>query len=195
MVFCLKTRYTRIVVKIQTQKLNKITVAEIILTTVATVGVLSIALVAPNALKLLRLAKKKYDPKYYLAKKTKQMIKQGLLKEVVVGSWKSVSLTSKGERALKKYRFQQRPKQKWDGKWRVVIFDVWEKSRILRDALRKEIKQIGFIQLQQSVWIYPYDCEDYIELLKSDLKFGKNVRYMIVEKLDSDSSLRKQFNL
>ncbi|MEK7128557.1 MAG: hypothetical protein AAB933_03280 [Patescibacteria group bacterium] len=86
-------------------------------------------------------------------------------------------------------------RRKWDGKWRVVVFDVWENTRSKRDALRYEIKNFGFIQLQRSVWIYPYPCEEFIELLKSSLSFGKNIRYMVLEKLDHDDKLKKFFKL
>ncbi len=84
---------------------------------------------------------------------------------------------------------------KWDGKWRVVVFDVWENTRSKRDALRYEIKNFGFIQLQRSVWIYPHECWGFIELLKTNLSFGKNIRYMVLEKLDHDDKLRKFFKL
>ena len=86
-------------------------------------------------------------------------------------------------------------KQKWDERWRVVVFDVWENARAKRDSLRYEIKNFGFIQLQRSVWIYPFECADFIELLKTDLSFGKNIRYMVVQKLDHDDKLRKYFKL
>lgn len=86
-------------------------------------------------------------------------------------------------------------RKKWDQKWRVVVFDVWENTRSKRDALRYEIKNFGFIQLQRSVWIYPYECAEFIELLKTDLSFGKNIRYMVLEKLDHDDKLRKYFKL
>ena len=86
-------------------------------------------------------------------------------------------------------------RKKWDGKWQVVVFDVWEKTRSKRDALRYEIKNFGFIQLQRSVWIYPYECAGFIELLKADFSFGKNIRYMVLEKLDHDDKLRKFFKL
>lgn len=48
--------------------------------------------------------------------------------------------------------------QKWDGKWRLVIFDVPEKRRALRDLLRSKLKQWDFIYLQQSVWATKKDC-------------------------------------
>ena len=89
----------------------------------------------------------------------------------------------------------QKNKQKWDGKWRVVIFDVWEKARKKRESLRYEIKNFGFIQLQRSVWIYPFPCADFIKLLKTNLEFGKNIRYLVVEELDNDEKLRKFFKV
>ena len=100
---------------------------------------------------------------------------------------------------LKKYDLITRTlihrKKKWDGKWRIVIFDVWEKARSSRDSLRYEIKNFGFRQLQRSVWIYPYECRDFIWLLKSNFFFGKNIRYMVVEELDHDEKLKKYFKL
>ena len=174
--------------------------ALIVLKVVGAAGLLAMAVVAPNALQFLKLfekRKKKYDPKYYLDKKVQQMIKKGLL-EVKKENYRTyVKLTKKGKIQLDKYSLKEQAEknQKWDGKWRVFAFDVWEKSRRKRDLLRKEIKEFGFLQLQQSVWIYPFECREFIELLRSDLNFGKNVRYMVVESLDSDQNLRRHFNL
>ena len=54
---------------------------------------------------------------------------------------------------------------------------------------------IGFVRLQDSVWVYPYDCEDLIVLLKADFKIGKDVLYMIVDELQGDWERRKEFGL
>src|SRR3989344_4774734 len=57
-------------------------------------------------------------------------------------------------------------KQKvWDGLWRIVMFDIPEKKRAFRDILRSHLKTIGFIELQRSVFIFPYPCEDEMLLL------------------------------
>lgn len=55
--------------------------------------------------------------------------------------------------------------------------------------------EIGFIRLQDSVWIYPYDCEDLLTLLKADLKVGKDLLYMIVDSLEGDAKIRLFFGL
>ncbi len=166
--------------------------------TVATAGILAVAVLAPNALQVLKpflKHKKKYNLKYYLIQKAQKLIKDGFIKIEIKNEKQFLLLTKKGERKLLYYQITKKKKQKWDSRWRVVIFDVWENTRYKRNLLRNEIKDFGFIQLQRSVWIYPYECADFIELLKTDLSFGKNIRYMVVEKLDHDKNLRKHFGL
>lgn len=45
----------------------------------------------------------------------------------------------------------------WDGKWRIVSFDLRETQSSLRDQLRRKLSQLGFGMLQRSVWISPRD--------------------------------------
>ena len=60
-------------------------------------------------------------------------------------------------RLLTELRLNPR-KSKWDGKWRLVIFDIPEMVRDKRDQLRFKLTEWEFTQLQQSVFIAPYDC-------------------------------------
>lgn len=57
----------------------------------------------------------------------------------------------------------------WDGKWRIVIFDVPEKRRSARDLLRHNLKSWGFISWQKSVWVTKKNCtkplREYIKKL------------------------------
>jgi phenylacetic acid degradation operon negative regulatory protein len=59
-------------------------------------------------------------------------------------------------------------KGKWDGKWRILIFDIEEANRAVRNTLRYQIKELGFGYLQKSVWISPYDVikklEKYLQM-------------------------------
>lgn len=43
--------------------------------------------------------------------------------------------------------------EKWDGKWRIVVFDIPEKHRRLRNSLRSKLRQWQFTPWQKSVWI------------------------------------------
>ncbi len=57
------------------------------------------------------------------------------------------------------------------------------------------MREIGFVRLQDSVWVYPYDCEDFIALLKAELKIGKDVLYAIADTIEHDKGIRRHFNL
>src|SRR3989344_740870 len=57
--------------------------------------------------------------------------------------------------------------RKWDGKWRIVFFDLKNERNSERDAIRHMLQRSGFVFLQKSVWIYPYDCSSEIEFLRS----------------------------
>jgi len=106
-------------------------------------------------------------------------------------------LTKKGK--LKALNFQleeiKNKKDKWDGKWRMVAFDIPEKYKRGRNALRNKLKKIGFCELQKSVLITPYDCEKEIMLLVKFFELEKYVRFGILESVDNESYLQKFFKI
>ena len=65
----------------------------------------------------------------------------------------------------------------------------------MRNQLRLFMREFGFVRLQDSVWIYPHDCEDVIALAKANFRIGWDVLYMIVEQLERDKHLREHFDL
>ncbi|MCR4305982.1 MAG: hypothetical protein NUV73_02785 [Candidatus Daviesbacteria bacterium] len=71
--------------------------------------------------------------------------------------------------------------EKWDGRWRIVVWDIPEKRRQARDLLRFKLKQLGFKQWQQSIWATKINCtkllrdfirkigiEDWVMVIESD---------------------------
>jgi DNA-binding transcriptional regulator PaaX len=63
------------------------------------------------------------------------------------------------------FTLKQKPKttfreitKPWDKYWRLVIYDVPENKRHLRDKLRSQIYDLGFRQLQRSVWLSPFSA-------------------------------------
>lgn len=106
-------------------------------------------------------------------------------------------ITEMGQRVLELERKKViiTKKRKWDHRWRVVIFDIPERRRKVRVRLRLFMQEYGFVRLQDSVWIYPYDCEDLIALAKAKFRIGLDVLYMIVEQLEHDKHLREHFCL
>lgn len=84
---------------------------------------------------------------------------------------------------------------KWDRKWRIVMFDVPEKLRILRNSLRMHFQEIGLIEFQKSVFVYPYPCEREIEFIIEFYNAKKYVRFILAEKVDNQLHLMQKFNL
>ena len=76
-----------------------------------------------------------------------------------------VSLTEKGIlRAINlSFRRLERKKENWDGKWRMVAFDIPNSHRKGRNALNYRLKMGGFYELQESIFLYPYDCKKEID--------------------------------
>lgn len=72
---------------------------------------------------------------------------------------------------------------KWDGKFRVVIFDISEKKSKVRDWLRKELYMLNYKKLQESVLIGKYPLpKDLIKDIKRQ-KISNGVNYLLVEKV------------
>lgn len=89
----------------------------------------------------------------------------------------------------------KRPK-KWDGIWRMVMFDIGKLKNIYREAFRGKLKELGFFPLQKSIWIYPFDCQDEVGLLKEFFGFSdKEVRLAAAQDIGNDNHLRRIFKL
>jgi DNA-binding transcriptional regulator PaaX len=89
----------------------------------------------------------------------------------------------------------KKPKR-WDGKWRIVIFDIAQLKKLYREAFRGKLKELSFYPLQKSVWIHPFDCRDEIELLRDF--FGlteREVRFIVTEDIGMDDWLKKIFRV
>ncbi|PIR86372.1 hypothetical protein COU13_01310 [Candidatus Kaiserbacteria bacterium CG10_big_fil_rev_8_21_14_0_10_43_70] len=179
-------------VKVRRRKQN---IRFAILSAIKIAGMLSVAVIAPNALQLLRYThNKKSQYKSRVLESLERLEKNGYVKK---GSDGKFQITQKGEILLLKFSNNTSVKKhkKWDRKWRVVIFDIPEQRKLSRDNLRLALKSVGFAKLQNSVWVFPYDCEDILALLKTNYRLGKEVQYMVVEELEEDRQLRKLFKI
>jgi len=86
-------------------------------------------------------------------------------------------------------------KTRWDKKWRLVIFDVPEKLKKVRDALRYQLKRLGFIELQRSVFVLPFECKNEIEYIVEFYDIRKCVRYIEADHIDNELDLKHKFRL
>lgn len=111
------------------------------------------------------------------------------------GTWK-MELSDHGKRRALYYKLEMmkiRKPKRWDKKWRIIIFDIPEKQRGARDAFRAWIKRLGFLELQKSVFILPYDCQDEFDFIVEFLGIRKYVRFILAKEIDNEAHLKKKF--
>ncbi len=178
-------------------------IQEIVLVSVLVTAGLGAAIVAPNSLQLLKYVQKYVGPKPRLDRRISQsvsrLIQKGLLEREQTSGHISLQLTKEGKKLAgsllaKEQAMPIKPK-KWDRKWRLIIFDVWERRRRARGQLRSMLKNIGFVKIQDSVWAYPYPCEELFAFLRADLQLGKGMLYVVAEEVENDAQLRRHFGL
>lgn len=92
-------------------------------------------------------------------------------------------------------RIQYQKPAGWDKKWRLVVFDVPEKSRYQRDYLRDLLKGLGFHALQRSTWITPHPIPDFLLEILWEERLMPYTRIMQVQEINFDKDLRKKFRL
>jgi phenylacetic acid degradation operon negative regulatory protein len=105
------------------------------------------------------------------------LIKNGLVEEVESGTFQ---LTTAGAELKKSLYWSRR--RTWDGRWRVVIFDIPEKQRQLRDDLRLELKKLGFGCWQRSVWVTPFDFVRELQRFLEQNRLSEDVQIIVGER-------------
>lgn len=92
-------------------------------------------------------------------------------------------------------KMKVKPMKKWDGKWRIVTFDVPEKARYVRDGIRQALKRMKFFEYQKSVFVHPFECQDEIDFIVEFYEARPWVRFITADSLDNELHLMIHFSL
>jgi len=179
------------------------TATKFLLMTIAVGGIAFVGALAPALFSITEGTgiRKKYSKKQL--QNTFGILKQRKLVKIIQeknGKTKVV-LTNTGERRVKEFCFEElriQKSKKWDKKWRVLVYDIPTKPKIYntaREALRAKIKEIGFVQLQKSVWVCPYECEDEILFLSESYHVTRFIEIFTVDKMLHSERLKSKFKL
>jgi len=109
-----------------------------------------------------------------------------------------IVLTKEGKKRALQFQIDEikiKKTEKWDGIWRIVIFDIPEKKRNARLALRLKLKDLGFKELQKSVFIFPYECEDEIDFIIEVFQIRPYVRFIRATSVTNEEQFKIKFNL
>ncbi len=172
------------------------------------IAITGVLLTSPYGGKVIAKAIKVYLDERALSKKEREKLESRNISQALYGLKKrkmiwikerngkvKILLTEKGRirKLTQDIRRMKIPEPNaWDKSWRFLIFDIPEAKNVTRNAFRRELKRIGFIQFQQSVWIHPYPCEEEVDFLAEYFKVNKFLTLLTV-KVKDDKVLKKKF--
>jgi len=85
--------------------------------------------------------------------------------------------------------------KKWDGKWRLVIFDIPEKQKTAREALRNMLHSLGFLQIQKSCFIHPFECRNEVDVATAFFNITQYLTYIVAESVEGEKAMCTHFRL
>jgi len=176
--------------------------------TMLTIGTgLAIVIVMPGTAPLFKSLVEKENQNWddwkkfnlsYLRRNLERLKKQKLVEIDQKDGQTIIKITKAGKRKVLRYALDELeiPETKfWDGKWRMVIYDIPTNKRYLSDLLNQTLKNLGFLSLQKSVFLIPYPCQPQIEFLREYFNLGENVIVVEVNKIEDDKPFREYFGL
>lgn len=158
------------------------------------------ALMAPNALQIFDKPLQKYYKSIDAQKREKelrQILRYMQRTGLVTGSYEhGLEATDKARKRLEKRNIDAltitMPKR-WDRKWRIIFYDIPEAKKSARDALAFRLRVLGCQQLQRSVWVHPYPCEDEITTIAIYCEVEQYATFLEVAYINNQSALLERF--
>ncbi len=136
----------------------------------------------------------RHDRKKYL----RQSLQRLQVRDLISKSGDAYKLTPKGILFFSRYRKRKKideSRTKWDGKWRLISFDVPVKENAKRFVLLRALKESDFYQLQKSVWIAPYKMSEEFWKFVVTNNLHSYCKVMLIDVLEGDRELKRHFHL
>jgi len=139
---------------------------------------------------------KKYNAGY-LRQTLRRLENQKLIERSLIDGEEVLIITNKGKTKILHSALENTKIKtgNWDGKWRIVIYDIEVAKKYDQERARKTFKQMGFYQMQRSVYLFPYPCSNEVEYIRSYFDLGKNIQYIIAQRIENDYPYREYFGL
>lgn len=110
----------------------------------------------------------------------------------------TIEITENGRKEVLKYKLDEikiKEQKRWDGTWRIIMFDIPEKKKIARDGLTLKLIRMGCAPIQKSVFVTPYECEKEIKFIGEYFGVSKYIIFLETEKISNEDSLKDEFEL
>ncbi|KUP09302.1 PaaX family transcrtiptional regulator [Bacillus coahuilensis m2-6] len=112
-----------------------------------------------------------------------RMNKQGWVQSEKQGNKSFYYLTERGVKRIEEAAeriFKLKPDD-WDGKWRMLMYNIPEEIRSIRDELRKELIWSGFGTFSNSCWISPNNLKEQVDELVKKYEIEPYIHYFEAE--------------
>jgi len=109
-----------------------------------------------------------------------------------------VEITQAGKRKVLEYNLDEmklKVPKKWDGWWRMVMFDIPQTKKRARDAISFKIKELGLYPIQKSVFVSPYPCKDEIDFIGEFFNVRNHIIYIRAKEIEGTPKLKKHFGV
>lgn len=83
--------------------------------------------------------------------------------------------------------------KKRDGIWRIIIFDIPESKRQVRNVIRSKLISLGFKKWQNSIWISPFTIAPEIEAEINELAKRFFIRLIKTNSINVTDDIEKLF--
>lgn len=169
---------------------------------VVVTGSISMVLLAPNILKFIDPATRKFlnglDERAR-ERELKRCLKYALRERLITEHYQhGITISKKGHKRLAQRDYDNLIIDKtkaWDGNWRLVLFDIPAIHNKNRAQFTKKLRLLGFQPLQQSIWIIPYACKPEVHFVANALNIAKYITYIKTAHIDHEDSLKDRFSL
>lgn len=139
---------------------------------------------------------KKFNP-YLLKRNLKRLRDQRIVELIDNDGQQVIKLTQKGQTKYLKFSLEHLSlnNKNWDGKWRIIIYDIAKFKKNQVNAFRNILKYINFYQLQKSVYLTPYPCEEQTLFLREYFGISDEVILIRADQIENEVFYKQYFGL
>lgn len=152
----------------------------------------TVAILAPNLLQILKPSDKQKRYRY------KKSLKTLVDHDIIYLFGEEIRLTEKGKELYRIVEIEDIKipvNDHWDRVWHLVCYDIPEKKKKERDYFKNKLLESGFWAVQDSLWVYPWDCKEEIAVISQNLGISPYVAYLNTDYLPGQDKLIRRFSL
>ena len=148
---------------------------------------------------MYRVAHKRAQDRYKNKSTLNDLETRGYVRQSIRNGYLTFLITKEGEGALQNLDMraaQSIPHSgEWDGLWRIISYDFPERKRAQRNSLRYILKKSGFLKIQKSIWIFPYDSISLQTFLEDNSAIYRYIIFITSTNISLGEQYKKHFKL